>query len=180
MKVAIKKRGAVYGVIVLMLCVAIYLNSSYVQTPEDLIIADTMATSDAVTELDAIVAQTVATEEEDYFAASRLSREQARDEAISILKDTMADENAAETSIVEAGEMISALASYSVTEARIESLIQAKGYTDAVVFLSGDSASVVVSAMAEGFDETDAAVIRDLVLTETALTAAQIRIVEAS
>ena len=33
----IKKRGAVYGVIALLLCAAAYLNWSYVDTPEDLL-----------------------------------------------------------------------------------------------------------------------------------------------
>lgn len=177
MKFAVKKRGAVYGVVVLLLCVAVYLNRSYVQTPEDLIIANQTLGGAEMTEQAEVVAPTLAAD--DYFAASRLSREQARDEAIDILKDTMESEDANETAKNEASEQITVLASYSVTEARIESLIQAKGYADAVVFLSGDSASVVVGTGEDAFDQADAAVIRDLVLSETALTAAQIRIVEA-
>ena len=35
----LKKRGAVYGVIALMLAVAVYLNWSYVDTPDDLLAA---------------------------------------------------------------------------------------------------------------------------------------------
>ena len=35
----VKKRGAVYGVIGLMLCVALYLNWSYVQSPDELLVA---------------------------------------------------------------------------------------------------------------------------------------------
>ena len=37
--VKVRKRGAVYGVIGLMLCVAVYLNWSYVKTPDDLVVA---------------------------------------------------------------------------------------------------------------------------------------------
>ena len=37
--VKIKRRGAVYGIIGLMLCVAVYLNWSYVKTPDDLVVA---------------------------------------------------------------------------------------------------------------------------------------------
>ena len=33
-----KKRGLVYGVIGVMLCAAIYLNWSYVQSPEELLV----------------------------------------------------------------------------------------------------------------------------------------------
>ena len=35
----IKKRGAIYGVIALMLCIAVYLNWSYVGAPDDLLVA---------------------------------------------------------------------------------------------------------------------------------------------
>ena len=36
----IKKRGAVYGVIALLLCVAVYLNWSYVGAPDELLVAE--------------------------------------------------------------------------------------------------------------------------------------------
>ena len=48
----IKKRGAVYGVIALLLCAAAYLNWSYVDTPEDLLAAqqtDTQEQADGET-----------------------------------------------------------------------------------------------------------------------------------
>ena len=45
--VSIRKRGAVYGVIGLMLCVAVYLNWSYFQSPEELTIADQAMEEDA-------------------------------------------------------------------------------------------------------------------------------------
>ena len=35
----IKKRGAVYGVIALLLCAAVYLNWSYVDAPDELLVA---------------------------------------------------------------------------------------------------------------------------------------------
>lgn len=37
--IKMKKRGAVYGIIALMLGVAVYLNWSYVSTPDDLLVA---------------------------------------------------------------------------------------------------------------------------------------------
>ena len=36
--ISLRKRGAVYGVIGLMLCVAVYLDWSYFQTPDELTI----------------------------------------------------------------------------------------------------------------------------------------------
>ena len=50
----IKKRGAVYGVIALLLCAAAYLNWSYVDTPEDLLAAQqTDAQADTQTDASA-------------------------------------------------------------------------------------------------------------------------------
>ena len=46
--VSLRKRGAVYGVIGLMLCVAVYLNWSYFQTPDELTIADQAEASGSV------------------------------------------------------------------------------------------------------------------------------------
>ena len=74
----IKKRGAVYGVIALLLCAAAYLNWSYVDTPEDLL-ATQQTDAQADTQTDASADSTAG--EGDYFASSRLTRTQARDEA---------------------------------------------------------------------------------------------------
>lgn len=201
----IHKRGAVYGVIALMMCLAVYLNWSYVKTPDDLVVSGQVGDTEGalygdVASVDGIAQQedqqdnadsageeTAGTEAEqaqvvsteDYFAQSRLSREKARDEAISILKETMDNEQANEKSKTEAGEQISKLAEFSVTEARIESLIKAKGYAEAVVFLGEDSVNVIVQPPQAGFTATDATKIRDIVIAETSLSADQITIVEA-
>ena len=154
----IKKRGAVYGVIALLLCAAAYLNWSYVDTPEDLLAAQQTDTQ-ADTQTDASADSTAG--EDDYFASSRLTRTQARDEAVSTAQ-------------------ISALADDTVAEANIESLIRAKGYEDAVVMLGDSSANVVVAPPDGGLQAEDVAVIRDIVISETGMTAGQIKIVEAS
>ena len=67
-----------------------------------------------------------------------------------------------------------------MAEANIESLIRAKGYEDAVVMLGDGSANVVVAPPDGGLQAEDVAVIRDIVIAETGMTAGQIKIVEAS
>lgn len=171
----IKKRGAVYGVIALLLCTAAYLNWSYVDAPEELLAAqqtdaDTAAQTDAAAD----------TPESDYFASSRLTRTQARDEAVSTLKELSESGTADQTAKDEAAAQISALADDTVAEANIESLIRAKGYEDAVVMLGGGSANIVVAPPDGGLQAEDVAVIRDIVISETGMTAGQIKIVEAS
>lgn len=113
-----------------------------------------------------------------YFDTARLSRQQARDSAISMLQEAEMDENATEDVLNEASLALQVLASYTVAEAQIESLVTAKGYDDCVVFMGEDSCSVVV-ADPDGVDSTDAARIKDIVISETDYTAAQIKIMEA-
>ena len=167
----IKKRGAIYGVIALLLCVAVYLNWSYVDTPDELLAAD--QTNPDSTEASGT------SEDHDYFGASRLSREQARDEAVSTLKELSESETADQTAKDEAAAQISALAEDSVTEANIESMIRAKGYEDAVVMIGDESVNVVVAPPEGGLQATDVTVIKDIVVAEAGVTAGQIKIVEA-
>ena len=167
----IKKRGAIYGVIALLLCVAVYLNWSYVDTPDELLAADQTIPDSTETSGTA--------EDQDYFAASRLSREQARDEAVSTLKELSESETADQTAKDEAAAQNSALAEDSVTEANIESMIRAKGYEDAVVMIGDESVNVVVAPPEGGLQATDVTVIKDIVVAEAGVTAGQIKIVEA-
>ncbi len=203
--VSIRKRGAVYGVIALMLVVAVYLNWSYVRTPDDLTVAnqakaemtadttgnaaDAAAPTDAAAQTgteaaaataDASAQPAQAVQTSDYFAQSRLSREQARDEAISILKETVESDKSNDKAKSEASDKISALAENSVQEARVESLIKAKGYAEAVVFIGEDSVNVIVQPPKTGFEAADASKIRDIVVTETGMGADKIKIVEAA
>ena len=174
----IKKRGAVYGVIALLLCAAAYLNWSYVDTPEDLLAAQ-QTDAQADTQTDASAADSTAGEG-DYFASSRLTRTQARDEAVSTLKELSESDTADQSAKDDAAAQISALADDTVAEANIESLIRAKGYEDAVVMLGDGSANIVVAPPDGGLQAEDVAVIRDIVISETGMTAGQIKIVEAS
>ena len=167
----IKKRGAIYGVIALLLCVAVYLNWSYVDTPDELLAAD--QTNPDSTETSGTA------KDQDYFAATRLSREQARDEAVSTLKELSESETADQTAKDEAAAQISALAEDSVAEANIESMIRAKGYEDAVVMIGDESVNVVVAPPEGGLQATDVTVIKDIVVAEAGVTAGQIKIVEA-
>lgn len=169
----IKKRGAVYGVIALLLCAAVYLNWSYVDAPEELLVA-------GQTDADAAGTDTAAQSgEEDYFATSRLTREQARDEAVSTLRELSESEDADQAAKDEAAAQISALADDSVAEANIESLIRAKGYADAVVMIGDSGVNVVVAPPDGGLQATDVTVIKDIVVSETGMTAGQVKIVEA-
>ncbi len=196
--VSLKRRGAVYGVIGLMLCVAVYLNWSYFQSPDTLTIADQAAAEatgsiyGAVTAVDHTetadseetknnekTSESANTKQTDYFAQARLSRETARDEALTMLRETVSSDSASEDSKKQAIEKITQIAGNTVKEERLESQLKSKGYTDAVVYISDETISVIVSSPKGGLNASSTAAISDMVLSETGAQASMLRVSEA-
>ena len=66
----------------------------------------------------------------------------------------------------------------ALSEAQIESLVIAKGYTDCVAYMSGEGISVAVSAPEGGLQQTDVAVIADIVIAQSDYSLDDIRVVE--
>ena len=181
------KRNAIAAAIVLFVCGAVYLNWSYTQdtaAPKNLGEAALVGSQrDDLLKKDSDQAKgetkTEATQSGTYFSTARLNRQQARDNALSLLQEAAQDEKAAQTAVDEANAAIQTMADYTMTEAQIENLVTAKGYADCVAFLGENSISVVVSAVETGLTETDAARIGEIVMEQTGLTADQIKIIEA-
>lgn len=191
---SIKKRGAVYGIVALMLCVAVYLNWSYFQTPEEMAVANQVELEDSTTdaadstehssETDAESGKvygdtTEVSAEGDYFAQARLTRQKSRDEAISILNSTLENEAASEEAKSKANDQISSMADYAVKESELETLIKGKGYSDAVVYISDGSVSVIVAPPEGGLKSEDVAKITDLTVEKSGLPASAVKISEA-
>ena len=116
----------------------------------------------------------------DYFASARLTRQQARDNAISLLQEAAEQENADTAVANEASQGIQVLASYTLAEAQIENLVTAKGYTDCVAFMGDECVSVVVSTRSGDLTAEDVAKITDITMTETGLPAGNIKIMAAN
>lgn len=112
----------------------------------------------------------------DYFAAVRLSRQQARDSAVSLLQEAMAygeDEQANGSS-----KQLDDIVQTALCEAQIESLVIAKGYTDCVAYMSDGAVSVAVASPEGGLQDTDVALIADIVMTQSEIGMENIRVVE--
>jgi stage III sporulation protein AH len=112
----------------------------------------------------------------DYFAAVRLSRQKARDSAVTLLQEAMSygDEQANQETSAQLEQIIQT----ALVESTIESLVIAKGYTDCVAYISEDGISVAVASPEGGMQQADVAVIPDIVLSQTQLELTQIRVVE--
>ena len=116
----------------------------------------------------------------DYFASARLTRQQARDNAISLLQEAAEQEDADQSVANEASESIQVLAAYTLAEAQIENLVTAKGYTDCVAFMGDGSVSVVVSSESGELTGEDVAKITDIAMNETGFSASCIKIMAAN
>ncbi|MCX7615100.1 MAG: SpoIIIAH-like family protein [Clostridiales bacterium] len=189
----IKKGSAVGAVVVLMLCVAVYLNWSYSRSSEDLSAASDVEAGKILGEAQLVEEQTDGnsttkdatdkTKEDEkadsqYFARARLTRQRARDEAMNILKETAANQKIEQTARDKASEELTSMASTAMREARIENLIVAKGYTDCVVSINDTGISVVVKSPSGGLKAQDAAKIQDIVMGEVTVSAEKIKIIE--
>jgi len=117
-----------------------------------------------------------ATTSMDYFAAVRLSRQQARDSAVSLLQEAIAYAEDAQAST--SSKQLDDIVQTALCEAQIESLIIAKGYTDCVAYMSDGGISVAVATPEGGLKETDVALIADIVMTQSEIGMDKIRVVE--
>lgn len=184
------KRNAVVAAIALFVCAAVYLNWSYEQEAQagKTLGQSTMVGSETEdplvqdgadgTDQSGDTAEETGGASSSYFATARLNRQQARDSALSLLQDAAAREDADETVKEQVNETIQTMADYTVTEAQIENLVIAKGYTDCVAFIGEESLSLAVAIPEGGLTETDTAKIVDVVNQTAGFTADQIKIIE--
>lgn len=178
------KKNLVAAAVLVTVCGGIYVNWLYsdAQTAADLtdtldeekiLSADTLVMSDGSLYSDA---ESVSTTQSDYFAAVRLSRQEARDSAVTLLQEAMAYSEDAE--VVQSNEQLEEIVQTALCEAQIESLVIAKGYTDCVAYISDEGISVAVASPEGGLMKEDVAVIADIVITQSGFTMQDIRVVE--
>ena len=175
-----KKNMVAAGVLVTV-CAGIYINWLYTgdktvdlmdTLDSEKVMADQLVIGDSMVQVGGDQLNTVT----DYFAAVRLSRQQARDSAVSLLQEAMAygDQNEVNTSSVKLEQIVQT----ALCEAQIESLVIAKGYTDCVAYMSDDGISVAVASPEGGLKDGDVALIADIVMTQSDIKMPQIRVVE--
>ena len=172
------KKNLMAAAVLLVVCVGIYMNWMYsgAETVGDL--TDTLdaqkvlAQDGVLNDSDMQVNGDTVT---DYFAAVRLSRQEARDSAVSLLQEAMAygDETDTKTS-AELEQIVNT----ALCEAQIESLVIAKGYSDCVTYIANDAVSVAVAAPEGGLQQPDVAVISDIVVNQSGYTMDKIYVVE--
>lgn len=176
------QKNLIAAAVLVVVCAGIYMNWMYTNDKETADLTDTLDAQKVLSEDGLILSGDTAAGSNanntltDYFAAVRLSRQQARDSAVEVLQEAMAYGSGEETS--QSSAQLEQIIQMALTEAQIESLVVAKGYADCVAYMSEDGISVAVASPEGGLQQTDAAVIADIVLSQTEFTLEDIHVVE--
>lgn len=175
------KKNLVAAALLVTVCAGIYVNWIYTEEEAVMELTQTLdeekiLSDDMLVMADEMETETVNTTASDYFAAVRLSRQEARDSAVTMLQEAMAYGESAEDT--GANAQLEGIVQMALCEAQIESLVIAKGYTDCVAYIADDGISVAVAAPEGGLQQEDVAVIADIVVNQSEYNMDQIRVVE--
>ena len=180
------KKNVVAAAVLVTVCAGIYVNWLYTEDQSAANLTDTLdenkiLSSDMLVMSDGSTLS-VSTESDsslvaaDYFAAVRLSRQEARDSAVGLLQEAMAYSDNAESA--QTNTKLEQIVQIALCEAQIESLVIAKGYTDCVAYISDKGISVAVASPEGGLEQTDVAVIADIVMTQSEYSVEDIHVIE--
>ena len=176
------KKNLVAAALLVTVCVGIYANWSYTKDQNTMDFADTLNDEKLLSEDMLVMAgsetpEAMETTTSDYFAAVRLSRQEARDSAVTMLQEAMAyTDDISEIEV--SNDTLDGIVQTALCEAQIESLVVAKGYADCVAYIGDDGISIAVAAPEGGLQQEDVAVIADIVLNQSEYTMENIRVVE--
>lgn len=179
------KKNLVAAAVLVTVCAGIYVNWLYTEQESVESLSQTLDYEKVMSEDGLLLSEDVAaiaageevsTTQTDYFSAVRLSRQQARDNAFSMLQEVMtySETDKAAESAMNLEEIVQT----ALSEAQIESLIMARGYQDCVAYMTNEGISVAVSAPEGGLQSEDVAVIADVVMSQSNYGLNDIRVVE--
>lgn len=178
------KKNVIAAAVLVSVCAGIYVNWLYTEEQNasnltDTLDADKIMSADMLVmndgtslSLDSVTDDTVS----DYFAAVRLSRQEARDSAVELLQEAMVYNDDAQTA--QTNDKLEEIVQVALCEAQIESLVIAKGYADCVAYISDSGISVAVATPEGGLQRKDVAVIADIVMSQSDYGIDDIHVVE--
>ena len=116
------------------------------------------------------------TSSDEYFAQARLDKQKSRDQSIEVLQSFWYGGDSTPDELAVISDDVMAVSSYIEKETRVENLLKAQGFADALCYLTGNTANIVVKT--QGLDTAQAAQIKSTLLGEIAVPAENITIVE--
>jgi len=111
-----------------------------------------------------------------FFAEARLSKRASRDEAKEFLQSMAGGGDVLSEEIQVIARDAATLGGFIESEAKIESILKAQGFTDVLCYISDRGANIIVRT--NGLTAQDAAKIKDALLSEVSVAAENITIVE--
>ena len=167
----IGKKNLIILAAVLIIGLAVYLNYTFFYDNSSAL----PETDEPVTEGTEQVETTVSSD--NYFTATQLSRQRARDEALEVLQTVIDSESALEETKAEALAEMTRIASEIEKESRIEALITAKGFEQCIAVINEDKISVVVKS---DFDlqQNHLAQINEIVMAESGIIPQNVKIIK--
>ena len=109
-----------------------------------------------------------------YIVDMKMTREKQRNQLTEQLNEIINNPSTADEAKVEASNMKVSIVKNSDTELQIENLLLAKGYDEAIVFIDGDKANVVVNM--EVIKQNDATKIFDIVSNQSGISRENIKL----
>lgn len=111
-----------------------------------------------------------------YFAKARLDKQQSRDEAAQVLAGMYqgGDMTKDELTVVQTNAKL--LSDRMTSETKVETMLKAQGFADALCYLSDSGANIIVKT--NGLDAAGAAKIKNALLSEVEVASDNITIVE--
>ncbi|MBR2743308.1 MAG: SpoIIIAH-like family protein [Clostridia bacterium] len=180
----LKKKKYVIVVLAGLIALAVYLNVVYTDSNGMFDITETVspASSDLgeTAEVSApganLSAEGAGAQTDPAIAQARLTRQKSRDEAAFLLKEVINNESLSEEDKSKAAEKLDAMADAILAESSVENLVRAKGFADCAAYITDGSVTLTVKA--DGLEKTQIAQLKDIVITQTGISADKIKILE--
>ena len=175
----IKKNQILASMVILMLIVAGYLNYTYDPTKDyeteltgvmsnnlgDAYLVDSSSVSTNMDEIEASVeASTKVTTAEEYFATSRMERDNSFAEQLENYEEILENDDIKSEEKSFAQTEISRINNTKNAIVIAENLIRLKGFKDAIILVNEESVNVIV--MAEKLNDTEVTQIQNIVINE--------------
>ncbi len=157
------------GLMVAALGAAIWLNAKYLPSSTKYLGEATFVDSSSSTAVE------TAAKAEDYFESSRKERTKTRNEAMELIEDTLDNDSLKDEDKKSALAKLEEISTRMEQESNIETLLKAKGFTDAVAVINDTGISVVVKT--DGLTSAQTLQIQDIIGNETEISLANIKII---
>ena len=173
MKKILKKNQSIIAALAIMIAVAGYLSYSGISIMEenDKLSAETenvVTTDSEVLENNTSQpGEAVLTGSSSFVAQAKVSREQIRSQNKEVLMDVINNDSLSEEEKQEAVASMVELTDLAEKEAAAEMMLEAKGFENVVVNLTGESADVMVPS--SQLDDTQRAQIEDIIIRKTGI-----------